>query len=78
MNAEDKAKIVLKIICPLLIIVVPIFLNLFFKMPNPTGAGHLDWEWYAIISFMCISGWFLSVFYILNLMGFIDKIKTKK
>ena len=75
MTAEDKAKVILKIICPLLIIVSPIFLYVIWKVPNPDGPEKVSIFLIIVMNLIGIVTWISSIGYGLFQLGWIKFFK---
>jgi hypothetical protein len=68
MELNNTAKLILNIISPLNTLCIPVFLYLFWGMPNPEGPGRLEAIWYILIGALCLGTWVLSLFYCFRML----------
>lgn len=76
MNIEERARLSLKFICPILVIIEPYFMYVLWKVPNPPGPDHLGWQWYVGIYVLCGGGWLYALWYCLKKWKIIRRPKN--
>jgi len=74
-NVEDRSKLVLKVACSLLLVVMPIFEFVLWKVPNPEGPDHASIKLVLFMNFIAIGSWVFALYYCLYKLGWIEKLK---
>ena len=77
MNAEDRARIVLKIISPLLIIVMPLFIYTLWNVPNPEGPKHVSTVVVIFMNFISFGAFVCALGYCLFGLNWIRFFRRK-
>ena len=63
MDINGRSRLVLKVVCPLLIIVLPIFLFILWRVPNPEGPEHASLGLVITLNLIAIISWVFALSY---------------
>ena len=77
MDVDDISRLILKFICPLLLIATPIFEYVLWKAPNPEGPDHASLKLVLFMNFIGIGSWIWALYYCLYSLSWIEKIKRE-
>lgn len=75
-DGEGIARLVLKLICPLLVVVLPILLYVLWKVPNPEGPEHASITLVLSLNLVVAASWGFAMYYGVTSLGWIDWIKN--
>ena len=74
MESEEPTTVILKLVCPLAIILLPAVPYVLWSAPNPPGPNHMGWQIPVLILAVCAGAWIFSIIFVLKNWNFIKKL----